>query len=163
MEKIGVITKPQGIKGEFRVRIDGISKDDLNLLTEVVINKQVYAIRKLTFREGFVIFKVEGITDCNEVELLRNTPIYAEINHELAEDEVLIKDILGFEVVLNNGEKLGELVTIDDFGASEIYVVKTNVGETMFPNARGVIEDFNMNNKQIILNAEILQEIRIDN
>ena len=163
MEQIGFITKPQGIKGEFRARIDGISKDDLKELKEITINKQIYTIEKLTFREGFVIFNVKELTDCNEVEILRNMPIYAEVNHELEDDEVLIKDIIGFDIVLNNGEKLGQLLSIEDYGASEIYVVKNDKNEIMFPNARGVIESFEMDKKQIILNADVLQEIRIDN
>ena len=163
MEQIGIITKPQGIKGEFRARIDGISKDDLKTLNEVVINKQTYHVNKITFREGFVIFNVKEFTDCNQVEVLRNIPIYAEINHELEEGEVLIKDIIGFEVVLTTGEIIGKLTSIENYGASEIYVVKSDASEVMFPNVRGVIKDFEMNKKQIILNAEILQEIRIDN
>lgn len=163
MEQIGIITKPQGIKGEFRVRIDGASKDDLKSLKNIIINNKVYTINKLTFREGFVIFNVNELTDCNQVEVLRNASIYAEINHELEEDEVLIKDIIGFDVILQNGEKLGKLSSIEDYGASEIYVVKSGANEIMFPNVRGVIESFEMDKNQIILNNNVLQEIRIDN
>ena len=163
MEQIGIITKPQGIKGEFRARLDGISKDDLKNLKEIMINKEICHINKVVFREGFVIFNVKEFTDCNQVEILRNVPIFAEINYELDEDEVLIKDIIGFEVVLDSGEVIGYLSGIENYGASEIYVVKSNMNEVMFPNVRGVIEDFAMDKKQIILNANILNEIRIDN
>ena len=163
MEQIGIITKPQGIKGEFRARISGLSKDELKEIKTITINKAEYVVSKLVFREGFVIFSVEGINDCNQVELLRNVPIYAEVNRELDEDEVLIKDIIGFDVVLNNGEILGKLANVEDYGASEIYVVKSSTKEIMFPNARNVILDFGMNKKQILLDAEILEEIRIDN
>lgn len=162
MEQIGIITKPQGLKGEFRARIDAMTKDDLKELKEIIINKQPHEVKKITFREGFVVFSVEGLTDCNQVELLRNTPIFAEINYELDEDEVLISDIINFNVELSNGEKIGKLTSIDNYGAGEIYVVKGS-SETMFPNARGVIEKFDMDNKKIILNAEIFKEIRIEN
>ena len=89
--------------------------------------------------------------------------VFAEIDETLEEGEVLISDILGFDVVLKSGEKLGTLTQINDFGASEIYVVKTDLGEMMFPNVRQVIEDFDMKKKQVVLNQEILEEIRIDN
>ena len=163
MEQIGIITKPQGIKGEFRARIDGASKDDLKELKEIFINKQPYTVNKVVFREGFVIFNVEEFTDCNQVEPLRNAPIYAEISYDLEDDEVLVKDIIGFEVVLTTGESIGRLTGVENYGASEIYVVKSSANEVMFPNVRGVINDFDMDKKQIILNADILQEIRIDN
>ncbi len=162
MEQIGIITKPQGINGEFRARMN-ISKSEISELKEISINHTMYKVKKVTFREGFVIFSVDGITDCNQVERLRNTPIFAEINHDLEEGEVLISDIIGFDVVLSDGQKLGTLTSIDDYGASQIYTVKSGGKEIMFPNARGVILDFNMADKKIVLDKNILEEIRTDN
>ena len=162
MKQIGLITKPQGLKGEFRARIEGITKEDLNDLKEIYINNSEYTIKKITFREGFVIFSVEGVNNCDQAEVLRNTKIFAEFSEDLKDGEVLIDDIIGFNVVLDNGEKLGKLKAVEDYGASEIYVVDGS-SEIMFPNARGVIIDFDMNNKKILLNSEILKEIRIDN
>lgn len=162
MEQIGFITKPQGINGEFRARMD-ISKSEIKDLKEISINHTIYNVKKIVFREGFVIFSVDGITDCNQVEMLRSTPIFAEISHDLEDDEVLISDIMGFDVVLSDGQKLGTLTSIDDYGASQIYTVKADDKEIMFPNARGVILDFNMTDKKIVLDKNILEEIRIDN
>jgi 16S rRNA processing protein RimM len=162
MEQIGYITKPQGIKGEFRASIEGIPVDALERLTEIKIKNIIYPVKKVTIKEAFVIFAVEGITDRNQVELLRNEKIMADVEIELEEDEVLIKDIIGFEVVLNDGKVLGKLKDVEYFGASEIYVVNGK-NEIMFPNARGVILDFDMANKKIVLDAAILEEIRIDN
>ena len=36
MEQIGIITKPQGIKGEFRARISGVSKEELKEVQELL-------------------------------------------------------------------------------------------------------------------------------
>lgn len=161
MEQIGKITKPQGILGEFRAVVENISKDALKKLKEVKINNIIYPVIKVVFREGFVVFRVEGITDRNQVELLRNVPIFADADNSLEDDEILISDIIGFDVVVND-EKLGVLKSIEDYGASEIYVVESD-HEIMFPNARGVIKEFNLDKKQIVLDSKILEEIRIDN
>jgi len=162
MEQIGYITKPQGIKGEFRANIEGIPVDAIERLTEIKIKNIIYPVRKVTIKEAFVIFAVDGITDRNQVEQLRNEKIMADVEFELEEDEVLIKDIIGFDVVLDNGQILGKLKDVEYFGASEVYVIDGK-NEIMFPNARGVILDFDMNNKKIVLNAKIFNEIRIDN
>ena len=113
MEQIGTITKPQGILGEFRAVIDNISKSTLKKIKEVKIKNVLYPVKKVTFREGFVVFRVEGINDRNTVELLRGVPLFADCDHELETDEVLIKDIIGFEVVVG-GEKLGVLKSVED-------------------------------------------------
>jgi 16S rRNA processing protein RimM len=49
--------------------------------------------------------QVEGINDINQVEQLRNTPIYIEEieEDELTEDEYFINDMIGCEVVDDKG------------------------------------------------------------
>lgn len=162
MEQIGFITKPQGIKGEFRANIAGVPIDAIERIKEIKIKNTIYPVKKVNIKDAFVIFSVEGINDRNEVELLRNEKIYADYDFELEDGEVLVKDIIGFEVVLNNAEVIGKLKDVEYYGASEIYVVDGKT-EIMFPNAREVIEEFDIKNKKIILNAKIFGEIRIDN
>lgn len=162
MEQIGYITKPQGIKGGFRASVDGITTDALKKIKEIKIKNIIYPVEKVAIKEAFVIFNVKGIDDRNVVETLRNEKIFANIEIELEDDEILVEDIIGFDVVLNTGETIGKLKDVEYYGASEVYVVEGN-NEIMFPNARGVIEDFDLTNKKIVLNSDVLAEIRIDN
>jgi 16S rRNA processing protein RimM len=161
MEQIGYITKPQGIKGEFRANITDIPVDALERLEEIKIQNTIYSVEKINIKDAFVIFKVKGIDDRNVVENLRNEKIFADVEIELEEGEILVKDLIGFDVVVD-GYSLGKLKNIEYYGASEIYVVEGK-NEIMFPNARGVILDFDMTKKQIVLDGKILEEIRIDN
>jgi len=161
MEQIGYITKPQGIKGEFRANITDIPVDALERLTEIKIQNTIYQVEKVNIKDSFVIFKVNGINDRNMVESLRNEKIYAVVDIELEEGEILVKDLIGFDIVVGD-DSIGKLKNIEYYGASEIYVVEGK-NEIMFPNARGVILDFDMDNHKIILDSKILEEIRIDN
>jgi len=162
MELIGYITKPQGIKGEFRLKPEILDGELFLNLKEITFNNTNYHVEKVSLRDDFAIIKVAEISDRNIVEALRNVKVYASIETALDEDEVLIKDIIGYEVVTNAGEILGKLKDVEYYGASEIYVVD-GTNEIMFPNARSIILDFDMAKKQIVIDAQILQEVRIDN
>ena len=93
-------------------------------MKEIKIKNIIYPVKKVNIKEAFVIFAVDGINDRNQVEALRNEKIMADIEIELDADEILIKDIIGFEVVLNNKKSIGKLKDVEYFGASEVYVVE---------------------------------------
>ena len=160
--ELGYITKPQGIKGEFRLRPNTTDGKFLKGLTSVVINGNEHAVKNVTLREGFVIFGVEGITDRNQVELLRNVKVYYEGEEEtLEEGEYFIADLIGITVISKNRNMpLGKLTAIDKYGAADVYTVKSENSEFMFPFARDVITKIDLENKVIYVDEIILNEIK---
>ena len=164
MKKIGTITKPQGVKGEFRVKPSFFDYADYKNFKEVKFNNKIYDVQKVVLREGFVIFKVSGIETRNEVELLRNVDVFADIQEELNEDEFYVSDMIGAKVISDNLKTvLGTLTSIDQFGASDIYTVKQENGnEFLFPNVRDVITDIDIEKKEIYVDEIVLLEIRSD-
>lgn len=161
MEQIGILTKPQGVRGEFRVSLTVRSKTPVKKLKQIKISNVIYDVEKVVFRDGFVVIKVKGIDDRNSVELLRNSIIFGELDYRLNDDEVLIDDIIGFDVICGN-EKLGTLKTVDDYGAGEIFVVQGKL-EFMFPNVRNVIKNIDTDKKTIVLDKNIFEEIKVEN
>ena len=160
--ELGYITKPQGIKGEFRMRPNTTDGKFLKSLTSVVIKGVEHKVIKVTLREGFVIFGVEGITDRNQVELLRNVKVYYEGERdELEEGEYYIDDLIGSIVISESRNmELGKLTAIDKYGAADVYTVKDESGEFMFPFARDVITRVDLANKVIYVDEIILNEIK---
>ena len=105
--EVGVITKPQGLKGHFRVRLNYSNFSMLSELKEVVIENYKYEIEKITHRDGFEIFKVKGIDNIDVVENLRNKIIYAEISERktLAKDEFYIRDLIGSNMFVDKDKR----------------------------------------------------------
>ena len=159
--ELGTITKPQGLKGDFRVKPSINNYDILNDIKEVYINDKKYKVIKLTLRDGFVIYKLDGINDCNIVESLRNTKIYFEEleKENLPEGEYYVSDLIGMEIYNEKMALLGTLTDINQYGSADIFVVKNNDKEFMFPFARNVIERVDYNEKIIIVNQQILDEM----
>lgn len=163
MEQLGVITKPQGLKGEFRVNTDYFDFTPIKGLKSVTIGGVEHDVEKVVLRDSFVVLKVEGINTCEQAELLRNTPIYCDLKPFLGENEVLVKDIIGFDLIGKQSNfKIGTLVGIDDYGKMEVYNAEYNGKTFSFPNVRDVILKFDLNAHQILVDEFVLQEIRVD-
>ncbi len=161
-QELGYITKPQGVRGEFRVRPNILDGNVLKNIKEVVIKNQAYNVLKVTLREGFIIMLVEGIDDRNFVETLRNIPVYYQMEEDtLQEGEYYIKDLIGSKVFSSTRNvELGVLVDINKYGAADVYTVKTDKDEFMFPFARNVITKIDTENKIIYLDELVLNEIK---
>lgn len=161
--ELGIITKPQGLKGEFRVKPSMNNYDILNDIKEVYIIDKLYKVKKLTIRDGFVIYKIEGIDDCNTAENLRNTKIYFEefTKETLPEGEYYVSDLVGMKIYNEKKALIGTLTDINQYGSADIFVVKNNDKELMFPFARDVIRQVDYDKKIIIVNQQILDEMMV--
>ncbi len=163
LTEIGVITRPQGLKGHFRVKphYSNFSID----IKKVIIKNHEYQVEKITNRHIFLIFKLVECNSIEEVEKFRNEKIYTNMeNNNLADDEYFVADLIGAEVKTNN-KSLGVIKNILQMGAADVFEVENvQTNESfMFPFARNVLISFDKDKKIVLLDAKILDEIRVDN
>ena len=103
MERVnlGTITKPQALKGSFRVKPNILDKRLFKKLSTVYIDNVAYKIESVVLRDTFLILKVEGIDTCEQAEKLRNVSVVGDIeietsnNFELVDFQVLVGVSLG--------------------------------------------------------------------
>lgn len=163
---IGQIIKPQGIKGELKVKP---YVDDVNIFNKLdklfLENEQsIRNIENVSIRNNFVYLTIFGVSDRNKAEGLRNKLLYLpaeQIKQDLEEDEYLIEEILGFEVVDDTGKPIGKLEDISNYGSLDVYTVKTKTGYLRFPNAPEVIAEIVPSLNKIVLNSKKLVEVAI--
>ena len=155
MEKVlvGIITKPQALKGEFRVRPEIFNMKQFKKFDEVIINNQSYIVEKVTLRDSFVILKVKGIDSCESAELLRQKEVYAEM--EIDTDDSF--DLVGFKVFVS-GECIGEIVDINNYGSKDIISIKSKKS-CMLPLIDNLIIETNEAEKYIVLDDEIFNQV----
>ncbi|MBQ4558036.1 MAG: 16S rRNA processing protein RimM [Clostridia bacterium] len=161
--EIGIITKPQALKGQFRVKPTNYNLFDLKDLTVVIIKGKNYNIEKVILREGFAIFKVEGIDDISQVEVLRNTPIYVqyEETEELLDDEYFIEDLIGSKVIDKMKVEVGVITEVKNYGSASVITVANGDKEILFPHARKVILSFDADKKVVVIDRKIFEEISL--
>lgn len=165
--KIGQILKPQGIKGEVKLKpfVDDLDRF-YDLETVYLKKKNSYEERKVesarTYKQ-FAYLKLEGIDDRNTSETLRNLGVYVDREHGavLPEGAFYIVDLIGLDVYDDQGQRLGELKNIMQTGSADIYEVEGDK-PFLFAAAPGVILERNLETGKIVVSKERLSEVCID-
>ena len=151
--EIGVITKPQGIRGEVKVLPTTDDPERFQLLDEVTIrfakttnakttDAKPYKLTSVRHHKGLVLLQLAGINDRNEAEKLVGGVLIIppEKALQLDTDEYFIRDLVGISVEAEDGTVLGEVANIFPTGANDVYVVQGTDGESfMMPAIKDVV------------------------
>lgn len=163
--ELGIITKPQGLKGDFRVRLNSTHIPGIDNIQHVFVNNLEYKVEKTASRDKFYIFKLEGINSCEEAEDLRNVKIYYEFdeNQPLEDGEYYIADLIGCKIAKENGVLLGTISNVlTNSGSTDVICfVDNNNKEFMFPFVSDVFKNVDIELKNIIVNSKRLEEILV--
>ncbi|UTX16192.1 ribosome maturation factor RimM [Bacillus velezensis] len=156
---VGKIVNTHGIKGEVRV----ISKTDfaeerykpgntLYLFAEGVCEPIKVTVSAHRLHKQFHLLQFKEMPSLNEVEHLRNMVIKVpeEDLGELEEDEFYFHEIIGCEVVSEDGELIGTVKEILTPGANDVWVVaRKGKKDALIPYIASVVKDININEKKI--------------
>ncbi len=146
---VAVLSSPFGLRGEIRARIVTDFPERLLELKEVFLGPHLrpFRVRSVRFHRGEVLFQLEGVSSREEAALLRGLEVQVPIHEApaLPEDAYFYFELLGLEVVTEEGEVLGELVEILETGANDVYIVRSPEGrEVLLPAIREVIREVNV-------------------
>lgn len=155
---VGVIVGAHGIKGE--VKLKSFTSDPLNIgrygPLQSSSGKQ-YEIAKLKAAKDDFIASLKGVIDRNEAEALKGTELFVarEKLPKLKSHEAYAHDLMGLDVVFENGTALGKLVGMPNYGAGDLLEVAIEGNnETIlipFTNAFVPQEDFTSGKITVIL------------
>lgn len=138
--QVGVITSTHGIRGEVKVFPTTDDPRRFLDLTQVLLDtgreRIPMKIQNVRFFKQFVILKFEGLDNINEVERYRRCPLLVERKDAvpLEEDEYFVADMLGVEVLMEDGARFGTLKDVIETGANDVYVIDSlEHGEVLIP------------------------------
>jgi len=154
---LGKVLRPRGLRGEVKVQVTpprhGYAVPPLHRGGELFVDGVKYRISKYDQQGKTVFMKLEGVDTIEQAELLRNKEVYVSAPvRAIADDEVLVEDILGFSVVDEKGTVLGTLCAVENYGASDVF----DCGTFSFPNEDAFIIETNMRERKIVIRAELL-------
>lgn len=152
--EIGMLTKPQGLKGEFRVKHKPSALQLFFDLDQVEINGKTYNVLKVTDRGGFFILKTKEITSIDQVELMRTAKVYTYITDEEA---IEVNHNVGYRVKVD-GEEIGTVMEVNNYGATDVYMLGTGKSFAVVP---GLFINVDDENQIIEVDAKILEEVLV--
>ena len=166
MEKffIGKIVKAQGIKGEVKIQSDCGDLSIIKGLKYLILKNQNIAVKSMRINGEFAYVLFSTIADRNQAEELVGLEVFADENNiKLDEDSYFVNDMIGSQVKLDDGQIVG---VVDDImqtskKAAEIYVVKTNKGNVLFPFLKDLVIGFDKDQKILLLDSNRFAEVSL--
>ncbi len=160
---IGEVLKPQGIRGELKVKAFTDFPEDIKAFGTVYIENLPYKI--LSFRvgaDGAAYIGLRGIPDRNAAELFRGKKIEGnrEDAPELNEGQYYIIDILGLRCETEEGELLGTVKNITNL-ATDVYTLEKDGKEILFPAVKGVVLSVDIANGKITVDKKRFAEVAV--
>jgi 16S rRNA processing protein RimM len=159
--KIGIIVKPQGIRGEVKIQplTDDINR--FNKLKEVIIDKKTYKVLKATIGGGVVFLSLSGITDRNTAEMMRGKFLCVTRDNAvpLEEGRYFITDIIGCKLITDSGESIGEIIDVTS-ARTDIFTIKCDNARIMrFPFLKDLVVNVEIDKKTVTVNEKRLKEV----
>ncbi len=125
---IAKFQRPHGVKGQILVQSFSSPEEKLFSYPQFFLkdNTEIFFKKGTKHKNGFII-TVQGYDDRDQVGQLVNQEIFihrSEFDDIKAEDEFYIVDLEGLDVKNHNGEKVGIINAMLNYGAGDIVEIK---------------------------------------
>ena len=164
---IATVLKPQGVHGECKIRSYAADIQLFHQWTRLYIRTaggfSPVSVRVTRIRDDFVYAFLDQSTTADEAEKYRGCDLYVDRSHAArAEgDAVLIADLIGCEARDENGEFIGTLSSVLQYGTVDTWVFDTGFGTLMVPALRSVFPEVDAANRRILVIRDRLEEVAV--
>jgi 16S rRNA processing protein RimM len=155
---LGRVGKPIGLTGECRIVPFGETITNASLPFTVWVGtprdkKQIVLKSIKSAGKGILKGRIEGITDRDSIDLLKNQFLYIETDllPETEEDEYYFHELEGLKVENEMGELVGKIVAVHNFPTTDAIEIKVQNGEkVIFPFRKETVLAVELGEKVII-------------
>lgn len=164
---IGEITKPQGVRGELKLRPVTCDPSRFEGMEQAYLKEgEAYRPVKISVRragEDAVFFRMEGVQTRDDAEKLRGTLLYTDRAHavELDEDSSFICDLIGLKGMLSDGGEIGTLKDVLQPGGNDVYVFSGARGEVLVPALKSVVLSVDLDAGTMLLDSGRMAEVAV--
>ncbi len=165
--RIGIVAKPQGIRGEIKINSLTERLERFLDLKEIYLEDKGqyfhYNVKGTRLAGECAFLFLEKIYSRDDAEKLRGKYVCVERANaiELPDGRYFIFDIIGCDCVTKKGESLGKITDVLQPGANDVYVVKGKNGEILIPAVKSFVLDINVESKKVTVNEEMLEEVAV--
>ena len=154
---MGAILGAHGIKGEVKVKsftAKPAAIAEYGPLTDTK-HKRSFELSIVGAAKGVLIGRIAGITDRNAAEALKGVELFVDRERLPAPDdpeEYYLADLIGLAAFDGKGAKLGEIVSVDNYGAGDLLLVVPENGEGfVVPFAKAFVPVVDVKDRRVVL------------
>ena len=155
---VGKIVGTHGIKGLLKVYSYSGNIESLQASHAVSLKGndgllREYVLNSVSVRTGGFILGLDGYTSIDQAQTLVGCELTLRRDQlpEPAEDEYYWRDLIGLDVVTDQGVELGRIVDIFETGSSDIYVVQGGGKEYLIPAIADVISRIDIPENRMVI------------
>ena len=160
---LGAIVGVHGIRGEVKIKC--FCDEEKHLTAYGALSNEqgdkTLEIKVVGHSKDLLRAKIKGVEDRNTAETFVGTGLYIERDKlpKLEDEEFYHTDLIGLEVRDSEGEAVGKVNALYNFGAGDILEVKTNEGTLeMLPFSKDFVPTINIKYSYIIIKMMLSDE-----
>ena len=152
---VGRIGRAHGVLGEATIEV---RTDDPDLRFAVgekltLENGNTLTVSSYRWHNQILLLSFNGINDRNKIEELRDQLLSAEVDTKANQPgEYHFQQLIGCQVLLADGSKLGEVKEIVQLPGQDLLSVESTKGEVLIPMVKQIIVSIDVDQKIIQIN-----------
>jgi 16S rRNA processing protein RimM len=153
---VGVFGAPHGVRGEIRLK--SFMQDPSSIATHGRLTDSSGAVHEIIaarlLKDDLFVARIKGVTDRDAAQKLTNRKLYLarEKLPILDADEFYCSDLIGLRAETPEGDALGVIVAVPNFGAGDILEIAPPAGETiLFPFTHAVVPEIDIARGRVVI------------
>jgi 16S rRNA processing protein RimM len=146
--------RPDYPESESIQAVERIFLADGDAESGVAVDAREYRIVSIAQVGGAMMrLMLEGIIDANMAEPLKGKNVFAD-EAELpppGENEFYFRDVIGCEVFLTDGRRIGIVEDIIPTGANDVFVVRDEGKEVLVPVIEDVVKEIDVASRRVVI------------
>jgi len=166
---VGYVLKPQGLKGEIKVKTLTDHPDRFDDLDKVFLKERDDVYRAVNivgrrYMKESVILLLEGVVGKDQAECLRGRSLWIprSMTKPLSKNSYFIADIIGCKVEFEEGNCIGVITDVLKTGSNDVFVVVNDKKETLIPALKKIVTTVDIDHMRIVINSDAFKELYHD-
>lgn len=164
---IGTVLKPQGIRGECKIRSWAADISLFESWSVLYLKKGCgftpVSVQVTRIHDGFVYARLDSSASAGDAEKYRGADLYVSRDSAapVEKDANLIADLIGCVARDEQGNEIGELTDVLQYGTVDTWVFRTKSGTLMAPALLAVFPSVDPEKRLIEVISNKLEEVAV--
>jgi 16S rRNA processing protein RimM len=166
---VGYVLKPQGLKGEVKVKPLTDNLDRFDEISQVLLKEKDGSFKRINvlsrrYMKGWVILLLDGFDNKDLAEQLRGKSLWIprSMAKQLAKDNYFIADIIGCKVESVEGTPLGVISEVIKTGSNDVFVVDCDGKDILVPALKKIVVQVDIDLGRIVIDSNEIKELIYD-